>query len=126
MHLHKKVDMRNYLFRFNSLKAVVKHITVLVVSVVMLLNLTQTAALAANNSETKTPLDQVPGITETVLDQNNSAAKEERREWQSRASSVRENEENKPTTLGEKLNVDELAKGYHPEREAEKRSVPTP
>lgn len=120
--------MRNQVFRsFNSLKAIAKRFVVLLAGVVMLLNLMQTAVMAANSpdSATKTRLG-TPGITESIRDEDNSAAKEERREWQSKASSVREDKENTPSTLGEKLNVDELAKGYDPEREAEKRSVPTP
>lgn len=114
--------MTNYLL--HSLKAIIKHFTVLLVSVVILLNLTQTAVMAANNPE-KTRLG-VPNITEPILDKNDSAMKEERREWQSKVSAVREDKKNIPDTLGEKLNVDELEKGYDPAREAEKRSVPTP
>jgi peptidoglycan hydrolase CwlO-like protein len=118
--------MRNYLFcSFSSLKAIAKRFVVLLVSVVMLLSLTQTAVMAANNSDTKTRLG-VPEAADSVLDKDNTAAKEARREWQSKASSIREDKENKPNTLGEKLNVDELSEGYDPEREAEKRSVPTP
>ena len=113
------------LHSFNSLKAIARQVVVLLVTVVMLLNLTQTAAMAANNPETKTRL-RTPDPTEAVQDEDYSKAKEERRQWQSKASSIRDNNENTPETLGEKLNVDELAKGYDPEREAEKRSTPTP
>jgi hypothetical protein len=120
-----KADMRNPMFRaFNTLKAIAKQLTLLLVSVVMLLSLTQTPVMAANSSDAGTRLG-APG-TESVRSEDFQAEREQRREWQRRASSVREDEENKPSTLGEKLNVDELAKGYHPEREAAKRSVPTP
>lgn len=118
--------MKNFVFHsFNSLKTIAKRFLVLLVGVVMLLNLTQTAAMAANSPETKARLG-ASNRTETIRDQSNSAAKEERREWQSKASSIRDDEKNRPSTLGEKLNVDELAKGYDPAREAEKRAVPTP
>jgi hypothetical protein len=118
--------MRNQLFRsFNSLQTIAKRFTVLLVSVVILLNLTQAAVMAANSPEIETR-SGAPNAIESIRDANNSTAKEERREWQSKASSIRDDQENKPNTLGEKLNVDELAKGYDPAREAEKRSVPTP
>jgi CxxC motif-containing protein (DUF1111 family) len=117
--------MRKHVLRFNSLKAIAKRVVLLLAGVVLLLNFTQTAVMAAHSPDAQTQ-QGTPGITETIRDQDNSAAKEERREWQSKASAVRDDEENKPTTLGEKLNIDELAKGYHPEREAAKRSVPTP
>lgn len=117
--------MRNSVFcAFNTLKAIAKRVAVLLMGVVMLLNLTQSAALAANSPASETRL-RAPG-TESVRSEDFQAEREERREWQRKASSVREDEKNKPTTLGEKLNVDELAKGYDPAREAEKRSVPTP
>jgi hypothetical protein len=118
--------MRNPVFcAFNSLKAIAKRVAVLLVTVVMLLNLTQTAAMAAN-SDAKTRLGQPNNVTSESMPGKEPAARAARREWQNQASSIRESEENQPSTLGEKLNVDELAKGYHPEREAAKRSVPTP
>lgn len=118
--------MKNYVFRaFMSLKAIAKQVAVLVVSAVMVLNFAQPAAMAASNSDTQTRLG-APNINGSVHAEDYSAAREKRREWQSRASSVREDQENTPTTLGEKLNVDELSEGYDPSREAEKRSVPTP
>ena len=113
------------LHSFNSLRTIAKRVAVLLVTVIMLLNLTQTAAMAANNSEAKTRLG-TSDPTEAVQDEDYSKAKQERREWQSKASSIRDDSKNTPDTLGEKLNVDELAKGYDPEREAEKRSIPTP
>ena len=117
--------MRNLVFHaFNAVKAIARQLTLLLVSVVMLLSLTQTAAMAANSSDAGTRLG-APG-TESVRSEDFQAEREQRREWQRRASSVREDKENKSSTLGEKLNVDELAKGYQPEREAAKRSVPTP
>ncbi|WP_416670466.1 hypothetical protein [Egbenema bharatensis] len=113
-------------YAFNSLKAIAKRVAVLLITVVMLLNFTQTAAMAANHSDTQTRLGQPNNVSSDAMPGKEPAARAARREWQSQASSVRESEENKPSTLGEKLNVDELAKGYHPEREAAKRSVPTP
>lgn len=122
----KRVDMRHHVFcTFNSLKAIVTRVAVLLVGVVMLLNLTQTDVMAANSPDTQTRLG-VPNITESVRAADYSAAREKRREWQSRASSVRDDENNQPSTLGEKLNVDELTEGYEPAREDAKRSVPTP
>lgn len=118
--------MRNPVFHaFNSLKAIAKQLTVLLVGVVMLFNLTQTPAMAAKGPTDHAQLG-APQTTESIRNEDNSAARERRREWQSRASSVRDDKRNTPDTLGEKLNADELAKGYDPEREAEKRSVPTP
>jgi hypothetical protein len=118
--------MRTHLLHsFNSLRTIAKRIAVLLVTVLMLLNLTQTAVMAANNPETRID-SRTLDVTESIEDKDYSAAKEERREWQRKASSIRDDNENTPETLGEKLNVDELAKGYDPEREAEKRSVPTP
>jgi hypothetical protein len=121
----KKVNMKNSVFRsFNVMKAIVKRVAVVVVVVMLLLNLSQGAAMAANNSNVEGSVT-APG-TQSVRSEDFQSAREERREWQRQASSVRDAEESKPTTLGEKLNVDELAKGYHPQREAEKRAVPTP
>jgi hypothetical protein len=118
--------MRTHLLHsFNSLKTIAKWFAVLLVTVLMLLNLTQTAVMAANNPAMKTG-SGTADVTESIEDKDYSAAKEERREWQSKASSIRDDNENKPETMSEKLNIDELAKGYDPEREAEKRSVPTP
>ncbi len=118
--------MRTHLLHsFNSLKTITKWVAVLLVTVVMLLNLIQKAVMAANHPGMETGA-RTPGVTEAIQDEDYGAAKEERREWQRKASSVRDDNENTPATLGEKLNVDELAKGYNPEREAEKRSVPTP
>jgi hypothetical protein len=118
--------MKNYLLRtFNLLKAIVKQVAVFLVTIVMLLNLMPSVAAAENAPDHRSPLG-TEGATEEISDQDYEVAKEERQEWQSKASAIRQDEKNKPTTLGEKLNVDELAKGYDSEREAEKRSVPTP
>lgn len=116
--------MKNSVFRPLNLKAIIKRVAVAVVGVVMLLNLSQGAAMAANNTNVEGSVT-APG-TQSVRSEDFQSAREERRQWQRQASSVRDAEENKPTTLGEKLNVDELSKGYNPQREAEKRSVPTP
>ncbi|MGG6297434.1 hypothetical protein ACQ4M4_23820 [Leptolyngbya sp. AN02str] len=119
--------MRNPALRsFNPLLAIAKRLILLVVGVVMLLNLTQPAALAAKDTNAEARLGAPKVSHEFDNDDAYRAAKEERRQWQSKASSVRDEEENVPETIGEKLNVDELAKGYDPEREAEKRAVPTP
>jgi hypothetical protein len=118
--------MKNSLLRtFNSLKAIVKPIAIFLVTIVMLLNLMPSVAAAEDVPRSRTPLG-TEGDIEEISDQDYEAAKEKRQEWQRKASSIRQKVENKPTTLREKLNVDELAKGYQPEREADKRSVSTP
>lgn len=117
--------MKNYLLHsFNALWSIAKRFIVLLVSVGMLLSLSQPAALAAHSANPEMQLES--SQMEVIPDELDSPAKEERREWQSEASSIREEEKNIPSTLSEKLNLDELAKGFDPEREAEKRSVPTP
>ena len=127
--------MKNYLWQaLQVLRAIAKRLTVLAVSVGMLLGLAQAPVLAASQIgthqiDTKMPLDSSQGadqMTDGIPAQLDSPAKEERREWQSEVSSVREDENAVPSTLSEKLNLDELAKGFDPEREAEKRAVPTP
>ena len=105
-----------------SLKAIARRLTVLLVSVMVLLNITQTAVFAASpSSETV----GIPGVTKSISDEDDTTAKEERREWQSKVSNI-DAKSKEPETLGEKLNVDELQQGFDPEREAEKRSEPTP
>lgn len=114
---------------FRALKAIAKRLTVLLVSVVMLLSLAQTAVLAATSS-TETKSGGTPGITEPIPGENLSELKEQRREWQEKASSSRDVKDNKGSSLGEtlkqKLNLDEITEGYDPQEEAEKRSLPTP
>ncbi len=118
--------MRNHVFHaVNALRAIAKRLTVLMVSVVMLFNLTQTAAMAAPSSDTESQLE-ASDVTKPMDEASYSAAKEDRRQWQRKVSAIKEEQDNAPTTLREKLNVDELSKGYDPEREAEKRAVPTP
>ncbi len=106
---------------FHSLKAITKRLVVLLVSVVMLLSVTQSAVLAAS-SPTETM--GIPGITKSISVENDSETREQRREWQNKAS--QEGKKNEPETLGEKLNVEEVTEGFDPEREAEKRAKPTP
>jgi len=114
---------------FRVLKAIAKRLTVLLVAVVMLLSLTQTAVLAAT-ARTQTDSGVAPGINAPIDDEAISEKKAQRREWQSKASSLKDAQETEPKTLGEtlkeKLNLDEITEGYDPEREAEKRSLPTP
>lgn len=107
---------------FHLLKAIVKRLVVLLVSVVMLLGITQTAVLA---SSAPTETVGIPSVTKSISAENDSETREERREWQSKASNV-DGRKNEPETLGEKLNVEEITKGFEPEREAEKRTNPTP
>lgn len=110
--------MTNHLFR--SLKAITRRLTVLLITVVMLLSITQTVALAGS-PETKPGF--TPGITEPVPGQDIDELKEQRREWQSKASSLHDSKD-EPSSLGEtlkkKLNLDEITEGYDPERESEK------
>jgi len=111
--------MTNHVFR--SFRAIAQRLTLLVATVIMFLSLTQTAALAVRG---ETLPDGVPGITAPVPGEDLAELKEQRREWQSRASSLHDNPD-EPETLGEsikeKLNIDELEEGhYDPEREHEK------
>lgn len=112
-----------------SLKVLAKRLTALLVSVVMLLSLTQTGVLAAA-SPTQTESVDTPGVTEPIPGENINKLKEQRREWQGRTSSARDVEDDKGGSLGEtlktKLNLDEIIEGYDPQKEAEKRSSPTP
>lgn len=114
---------------FHALKAIAKRLTVLLVTVVMLLSLTQTAVLAAT-TRAQAGSVAVPGSTKPMADEAINEKKEQRREWQTKASSLKDVQETKPNTLGEtlkeKLNLDEITEGYDPERESEKRSLPTP
>ncbi|MBM0741286.1 hypothetical protein JOY44_06580 [Phormidium sp. CLA17] len=116
--------MTNHAFR--ALQGIIKQLTVLLVSVVILLSLTQTAVLAASATELK--LHGTPGITAPIPGENVSELKEQRREWQEKESS-HDVENDKGSSLGEtlkkKLNLDEITEGYHPEKEAEKHSSPT-
>lgn len=111
--------METHLFR--SLKATVKRLTVLIVGVVLLLSLTQMAVLAAAASTT-TKSGTAPGISEPISGENISEMKEQRREWQSKASVSRDVKENEASSLGEtlkkKLNLEEITEGYHPEQDA--------
>ncbi|MBD1911666.1 MULTISPECIES: hypothetical protein [unclassified Leptolyngbya] len=108
---------------FQSLKAIAKRLTMLFVGVVMFLSLTQTAVLAASRADAE-PV-RVPGITEPIPGENLAEMREQRREWQSKASALHENKNDESESLGEaikdKLNIDELEQGhYDPERELEK------
>lgn len=109
-------NMETHLFR--SLKAIVKRATVLVVSLVLLLSFTQTMVLAAPPSGSKPAAET--SATETMPSDNIDALKEQRREWQSKASASRSAQEDEPSSLGEvlkeRLNLDEIKEGYHPER----------
>ncbi|MBW4623243.1 MAG: hypothetical protein KME17_28280 [Cyanosarcina radialis HA8281-LM2] len=109
--------MTTYVFR--SLKAIAKRLSLLLVTVVAILSLVQTAAIAASDSaETEAPV--APSITEQLADENVDEMREQRREWQSQVSSSDEakNDESKPLgeTLKEKLNLDEITEGYNPEK----------
>jgi hypothetical protein len=117
--------MTTYVLR--SLKVIAKRLTVLLVSVAMFLGLTQPAALADSTRaaiRTETGAANVPGITAPVSGQNIEEMKEQRREWQSRASAMHGMKDDESNSLGEtlneKLNLDELSEGYDPARETEK------
>ncbi|MBF2047957.1 MAG: hypothetical protein IGS54_11440 [Elainella sp. C42_A2020_010] len=102
-------------------KSAAKLLTLLCLSLVMLLSLAPTA-VSAIPERSESPV-AVPGITEPVAGQNIEELKAQRREWQSKASSIHE-QNDKPQSLGEavneKLNLDELTEGYDPERENQK------
>ncbi len=111
--------METHLFR--SLQATVKRLTVLIVSVLLLFSLTKTAVLAATASPA-TESGIAPGIAEPVPGENISEMKEQRREWQSKASASRDVKDDESNSLGEtlkeKLNLEEIVEGYHPEQDA--------
>jgi hypothetical protein len=113
---------------FRGLKAIAQRLVVLLVSVVMLLSLAQTAVLASTSSIETKP-GSAPGITEPIPGENLSELKEQRREWQERASSSHDVKNNKGDSLGEtlkeKLNLEEIKEGYEPQKESEKRSSST-
>jgi hypothetical protein len=121
IYLKKVVIMVLHVFR--SLKMLAKQLIVMIVSAVMLLGFTQAGALAVSSRNTTEPV-AVPGITEPVAGQNLDELKEQRREWQSRASSLHDRKNDEPDSLGEalneKLNLEEITEGYDPERESEK------
>ncbi|MBI4780726.1 MAG: hypothetical protein HY785_05325 [Oscillatoriophycideae cyanobacterium NC_groundwater_1537_Pr4_S-0.65um_50_18] len=112
--------MTTHVSRF--LKVITKQFVALLVTAIMLLSLAQTAVLAESSSSETVG---IPGITKPISAENDSEAKEQRREWQNKTSNL-EGKANEPETLGEKLNVEEITEGFDPEREAEKRSKPTP
>ncbi len=105
------------------LKTMTKRLALLLVNVVMLLGLMQTAVLAAP-SHIETEPGYAPGVTQPVPDENISELKEQRREWQSKASAIHSANDSEPTSLveavKEKLNLDEIKEGYDPERESQK------
>jgi Holliday junction resolvasome RuvABC DNA-binding subunit len=108
--------MRTHILR--SLKTMVCWLSVVSMSFVIILGFTQTAAAVAERYESKAI--SVPGITEPVAGRNIEELKEERREWQNRASSLQEAKANdEPESLGEvlneTLNFEEIKAGYHPE-----------
>lgn len=109
-----------------SLKAIAKRLTVLLVSVVLFLGLAQPSLAESTRAavQAETGPANVPGITEPVAGQNINELKEQRREWQSRASALHGMKDDEPESLGEvlneKLNLDELSEGYDPQRETEK------
>jgi hypothetical protein len=109
-----------------SLKAIAKRLTVLLVSVVLFLGFAQPSLAESTRAavQAETGPANVPGITEPVAGQNINELKEQRREWQSRASALHGMKDDEPESLGEvlneKLNLDELSEGYDPQRETEK------
>lgn len=116
--------MTTYVFR--SLKALAtacaiarsaKQLSLLLVTVVAILSLVQTGAIASSD---KTELPVAPSITEQLADENVDQMKEQRREWQSQVSSSDDakNDGSKPLgkTLKEKLNLDEITEGYNPDK----------
>lgn len=109
---------------FRSLKTIAKRFAVLAVTVAMLFSLGQTSVLAVSSSNFDNEPIEVPGITEPVAGKNLSEMREQRREWQSKASALHDGDKNDPKSLGEavneKLNLDEITEGYDPQRESEK------
>jgi hypothetical protein len=107
--------MTTYVFR--SLQAIAKRLSLLLITVVAILSIVQTAAIAASD-ETEAPV--APSISEQLADENVDQMREQRREWQSQVSSSDDakNDDSKPLgeTLKEKLNLDEITEGYNPEK----------
>jgi TolA-binding protein len=109
-----------------SLKALTKQLAALLVSLMIVLGLTQTAVFAASSpmKANSTELSgATPGITEPVSQEKVSEMQEQRREWQNEVSSARQTKTDEPSSFGEvlkeKLNLDEITEGYHPEEESE-------
>lgn len=101
------------------LKAALQGFSVLLITLVAFLGFKQTALAVAERYEAGTKSLSIPGITESVAGKNIEELKEERREWQNRASSSHDNKTDEPDSLGEvlneTLNFEEIKEGYHPE-----------
>jgi hypothetical protein len=122
--LTEKVDLMTN-FALRVLKATIKQLTVLLVSVAIFLSITPTAVLASSPSMDTKPRG-TPGITAPIPGENVSELKEQRREWQEKESSHNENDKGEGESLGEtlvkKLNLNEIKEGYDPHKDAEKGS----
>lgn len=94
-----------------SLKTIAKRFAVLMVSAVVFLSFTQTAAIASTFRPATDSLVLLE-ISEVIPDQELSEKQEQRREWQSKASSTQNVEEDSSNSLGEtlneRLNLDEI------------------
>ncbi len=106
----------------HSIKSIIKRLAILLVSLVVFLSVAQTAVLAASsNLETKTI--GAPGVTEPLPDEDIGEMREERREWQSKASASQSDKADKSSSLGEavkdKLNINELVEGKDSDNKSE-------
>lgn len=103
------------------LKTVVRWLNMLLISLVVILGFTQTALAVAERYDSKAIA--VPGITEPIAGRNIDELKEERREWQNRASSSHDAQTDEPDSLSEvlneTLNLEEIKEGYHPEMDSD-------
>jgi hypothetical protein len=96
---------------FQSLRAMVKRLAVLIISAVAFLSFTQTAAIASTFRPAPNSLVLLE-IPEVIPDQELSEKQEQRREWQSKASATQnvkdDSSESLGETLNEKLNLNEI------------------
>jgi hypothetical protein len=105
---------------FSSFKRVTRQFAAFLIAVVMILGFLSMPALAASSS--KVELGDAPGINEPIPGENLTEMQEQRREWQKQASAANATQPNQTESLGEaikeKLNLEEITEGYHPEKES--------
>ncbi|MBW4520148.1 MAG: hypothetical protein KME16_10675 [Scytolyngbya sp. HA4215-MV1] len=108
---------------FQSLRAIAKQLSIVMLSLLAVLCIYPTAAFAALEN---TPIE-TPGLSQSAPDENLAEMQQQRREWQSQVSASRKDEANSPgETVIEKLNLDEIlpgsdrdTKSFKPDRSAQ-------
>lgn len=108
-------------------KAIAQRLSLFLCIAVMMFSVAVAPALAVS-VVSPSPTGVAPGIDAPIPGENLSQMKQQRREWQSKASALNEVETNDAEqnesdslgeTLKERLNLEEIIEGYHPE-DAEK------